>query len=287
MNDEMVERKGLLQLIPPNIQPIEVLVIESLFYLPELCAMLPTAHVSVVTTFEEVTELKDYKDLGIDWHFLDFRQEELPFAQGRFDIALAEPCLTMAYTPYETLVGVNRLLKETGYLVTEFRNIRYWHVLETLKQGFFHEREERLYAKPEVVRLLNDAIFKEISFAPLKQDGREEEMALEGLGFKNFSHDLATEVWMVKAERSTASVANLKSLFTQEIRKELSWLLHRVEYDIDREENLEKLWAFCRKHGIFEDYLEDFAREIVIHPKALEFLCHAAKKQGMELELLD
>ena len=281
MADELVERQGLLQLISPNIQPLEILAVESLFYLPELCAMMPNAHVSVVTTFEEITELKDYPALGIDWCFLDFRKDELPFEQGRFDVVLAEPCLTMSYTPYETLVSISRLLKETGHLITEFRNIRYWHILETLKNGFFHEREERLYAKPEVVRLLNDAMFKEISFAPLKRDGSEEEMAWEALGFENFSHDLATEIWMLKADRSTAAIANLKSLFTPGIRKELSWLLHRIEYDIDREENMERLWSLCRKYAIFGDYLRDFAQEIMTHPDALEHLRHAAKEQGI------
>ena len=284
MGEELVERNGLLQMIPPNIQPLKVLVIESLFYLSGLRDIMPNAHISVVTSFTEAAETRECGNLNVEWHFMDFRAEQLPFADGTFDLVLAEPCLTMAYTPYETLAGIGKSLKDTGYLVTEFRNIRYWRVLETLREGFFHEREERLYAKPEIVRLLNDAIFKEISFAPFRQDDRGAEKDWEALGFENFSHDLATEVWMVKAGRSTETAANLKSLFTARIRQELAWILHRIEYDIDREENLERLWAFCRENMIFEDYLGDLAREIIVHPEALELLCRAAQEQGLELE---
>ena len=283
MDEEWVERTGLLQMIPPDIRTVEVLVIESLFYLPRLREMMPNAHISVVTTLKEVAETKECRNIGLDWHFLDFRLERLPFPEGTFDLVLAEPCLTLAYAPYETLAGIGKLLKETGHLVTQFRNIRYWQVLEDLREGFFHEREERLYAKPEIVRLLNDAIFKEISFAPLRQDGKEKEMEWAQQGFANFSHDLATEIWMLLAGRSTAAVANLKSFFTHEVRRDLAWLLHRVEYDIDREENLERLWAFCRRHMIFEDYLGDFAREIIVHQESLELLYHSARMQGMEL----
>ncbi len=281
MDGGLVQRNGLLQLIPPSIQPLEVLVVESLFYLPELCSLLPNAHISAVTSFEEIREVKGYDSLKADWHFLDFRTEDLPFPEGHFDLVLAEPCLTMAYTPYETLAGISRLLKETGYLVTEFRNIRYWRILEKIRQGCYHEREERLYAKAEVVRLLNDAIFKEVSFAPLrKQEEGEQEKAWEDLGFVNFRQDLGTEVWMIKAGRSTDAVVNLKSFFTLAVRKELAWLLHRIEYDVDREENLVRLWALCRREGIFEDYFWDFAQEIILHSEVIEILHASAEEQG-------
>lgn len=87
---------------------------------------------------------------------------------------------------------------------------------------------------------------------------------------------------MVMAARSTAAVANLKSLYTPEIRKELSRILHRIEYDIDRRENLDRLWGLCEKHMIFEDYLWDFAREILIHSEALEVIRQSGEARGLE-----
>ncbi len=283
MDDTLVNRKGLLRMIPPNMQPIRVLVIESLFYLKDLRELLSNAHISVVTTFDIAAELEEFKNIDLDWHFIDFRIDDLPFNEGSFDILLGEPCLTMAFTPYETLASIGKLINDTGYMVTQFRNIRYWKVLNDLREGFFNEREERLYAKPEIARLMNDAIFKEISFSPLRQDMGEGPEEWESMGFADFSHDLGTEIWMVSAARSTASVANLKSLYTTEIRRELSWLLRRIEYGIDTEENLDKLWTFCEKHMIFEDYLWDFAREITLHGEALEILRISAMEHGIEL----
>ncbi len=283
MSDTLVNREGLLGFISPNPQPIRVLAIESLFYLKELRALLPSAQISVVTAFEPAAESDECANLGIEWYFLDFRRDDLPFSDGSFDIILAEPCLTAAFTPYETLAVLGKLLKDTGFMVTQFRNIRYWRILQDLREGFFHEREERLYAKPEVVRLLNDAIFKEISFAPLREEEGAGPAEWETMGFADFSNDLGTEIWMVMAARSTAAVANLKSLYTPEIRRELSWILHRIEYDIDRQENFDRLWRLCEKHMIFEDYLWDFAREVIIHSEALEVLSKAAEERGMEV----
>lgn len=281
MSDALVNREGLLGFISPNPQPVRVLVIESLFYLQELRLLLPAAKISVITTFEPAAEAEECSNLGLEWYFLDFRQDKIPFSEGSFDIILAEPCLTSAFTPYETLAALGKLLKDTGYMVTQFRNIRYWRVLRDLREGFFHEREERLYAKPEVVRLLNDAIFKEISFAPLRQDEGEGPGEWKEMGFADFSNDLGTEVWMVMAARSTAAVANLKSLYTPEIRRELSWILHRIEYDVERQENLDRLWRLCEKQMIFEDYLWDFAKEIVVHNEALDILRQSGKERGI------
>ena len=269
--EETVEREGLLRFIPPLEQPVKVLAVESLFYLPELRRMLPKASINVVTIYEEAAGLPSYKALDIEWIFLDFRKDPLPFGEKTFDIILGEPCLTDAFMPYETLAELERRLTETGFLVTEFRNIRYWKVLEGLKRGVYGERARRLYAKPEVVRLLNDAAFKEISFAPLKRDPSGGEK-WEALGFENFSDDLSTEAWMIKASRSTSAAIALKELYSPSVRRELSFLLHRIEYDVAREESFDRLRQLCRNENIFKDYLLDFAHEIVVHPEALRLI---------------
>ena len=280
---EIESREGLLQLIAPGPAPWKVLVVESLFYLRELCRMLPNAEISVVTIYEEVLELASYRALPVKWTFLDFRKERLPYEKGAFDLMLAEPCLTDALEPYELLTQLGRLLKDTGSLVTEFFNIRYWRVLEGLRQGCYPERQRRFYAKSEIVPLLNDAIFKEISFAPLKQDAGDGAREWVEMGFENFSDDLRTEKWMLKAGRSTAEVASLKGMFDAATRKRLSRLLHRIEYGVEAEKSYEDLWLLCREKMIFEDYLGDFAREVMVHPKALQELYGKARLEGMEL----
>ncbi|MDD6126763.1 MAG: hypothetical protein PUB60_01325, partial [Veillonellaceae bacterium] len=48
-------------------------------------------------------------------------------------------------------------------------------------------------------------------------------------------------------------------------RTELARVLHRIEYDVEREKNVEALKELCRAEGIFPEYLEDFVRETVLH----------------------
>ena len=61
----------------------------------------------------------------------------------------------------------------------------------------------------------------------------------------------------------------MKTFYTSEIRKELAILLRRIEYDIDLEENIERLHNLCTENMIFDDYLYDFIEQIAIHRERL------------------
>ena len=260
--DEEVERRGLLKFVPPNFADINVLVIESLSYLRELCELMPSANILVLTEWQEAKS--DFDDLHLDWIFGDYKKFNFSIDEKIFDIIIAEDCLTFVYEPYKTFLGINRWLKETGFLVTQFESIRFIGILESLRQGYYPQRERRLYAKTEIVRLLSDALFKEISFTPNESIEYNIDDWLE-FGFENYNNELLVKNWIVKASRSTAEVAALKEFYTPVIRKELAILLHRIEYDIEREENIERLHNLCEEHQIFDDYLIDFIEQVVIH----------------------
>lgn len=250
------------------------LVVESAQYLTPLRNAYPQAKITAVTRFEEIAALGEFQELGVDWHILDYRQEALPFAEESFDYAIAESCLEEAFQPYETMMDISRKLTDVGTLYTSYGNIRYHGVLAQLREGIFPVRQQHLYAKSEVVRLLDDTLYKEIDFLPGKQDEDFSAGEMwEAQGFDNFSHDLSTSCWLVEAKRSTAAVANLKSLYDKETRKQLARIIHRIEYDVEREKNLAELQRFCEAKMIFADYLADFIREICVHPlKLTEYL---------------
>ena len=262
MIDEEVKRRGLLKLIPPLVGNINVLLIESLSYLRELRQLLPSANILVLTESKEAEV--GFSDLQLDWLFSDYKKLNLPINETLFDIIISEDCLTFAYEPYKTIFAINRWLKETGFLITQFESIRFVGVLESLRQGYYPQRERRLYAKTEVVRLLNDALFKEISFTPNESINYNVDEWI-AFGFDNYNNELLVKNWIVKASRSTSEVAALKEFYSPAVRKELSKLLHRIEYDIDRKENIERLQDFCEEHQIFDDYLFDFIEQVVVH----------------------
>ena len=52
-----------------------------------------------------------------------------------------------------------------------------------------------------------------------------------------------------------------------EVRKDLARILHRIEYDVQRQENIVRLQRLCQQEGIFPDYLQDFIEETCYHAK--------------------
>ena len=192
--------------------------------------------------------------------------------------------LTVGENFYATLFTLNRLLRDSGFLLTQFANMRFVGVLENLRRGRFSDNERKFWAKSDVVRLLDDAAFKEIRFLPGVRENFSVE-AWENFGFDNFSDDLATRTWLVKACKCTAEVAALKEIFTPEIRAELSKLLHRIDADIDAEENFLKLMRLCDREKIFDEYLADFITQVVVHDAAKNFIRNRAENFGRTLNL--
>lgn len=249
---------------PANAQ---ILTVESSAYLPRLRALCPNAQLTAVTRYEELPSWKDFAGLDVRWCVLDYRTEALPFPEESFDLIVAEPCLTETYEPYETVLGLNRLLKQTGVMLTGFRNVRYHAVLDGMRDGRFPSRSGRLWAKADVVQFLHETLFKEIAFTPGAQDeDAAAEASWKSRGFEDYQGDLRTEVWLVKASRSSSVVANLKSLYTKKTRAELARVLHRIEYGIDVGENREALRRLMAREAVFPAYLCDFIQSACAHP---------------------
>ena len=246
--------------------PMRWLLLESLTYIEKIVALYPNACLTVVTEIEEAADLAEFAGMDIEWHFGDCRRGKLPFPENSFDAVLAENLLTQAYEPYELLMDISRRLTDVGVLYGDFLNVRYIGVLEALQQGEFPVREKHLYAKTEMVRLLDDTLFKEIDFVPGDCDEHSEaEAAWEAAGYVNVNHELAVSRYLFRAACSTASVANLKGLYSPEVRRDLARILHRIEYDVRREENIARLRELCGREGIFPEYLHDFINEACCH----------------------
>ena len=266
-------RRGILNFVPLNFFDAQVLLIESVGLLSGLREILPAAQIALLTK-EISPETKKLCD-----KFRADLIDELPTAPKIFDLIIAPDVLTVGENFYARLMAFNHLLKDSGALLTEFYNVRFVRVLENLRQGKFFNNEKRLWAKADVVKLLDDAIYKEIHFLP----GATENFSAdewENLGFENFNNDLTTKIWLVKACKCTAEVAALKEIFTPEVRADLSRLIHRIEYDIDAEENFQRLIELCEREGIFDEYLRDFINQVVVHDAAKNFIKIRAENFG-------
>ena len=281
------ERRGLLKFIPPNFSDeVTVLVIESENYLADLRNLMPKARIAFLTTDRDAQIVALCESLKVDLFYGDYARNGLPTEPKIFDIVLAEDCLTYPPESYRTILEINHLLKDSGFMLTQFWNVRFVKVLEELRRGKFPAREKKLWAKWDVVKVLDDAIYKEIRFMPGEQIEKISEVEdWEKFGFDNFSDDLITKIWLVKALKCEAEVAALKEIYTEELRARISRLLHRIEYDLDAEKNLQKLMTLCKREQVFDDYLADFIKQVVVHKDRIEFLKNRAADFEMYLDL--
>ncbi len=239
-----------------------ILVVESAAYLEPLREKFPAAEIFFVTNNEDDAE----KFSSEKTFLLDYREERLPFDEEFFDAIIGDLTLEVVTNPQDIAAGFSIFIKQTGCWLTSFRNIRHWKVLEKLMRGVFGGIVSRLYTRTEFERLLYASFYKEVQLLPLKKNAPPE--LLERLiecGFDNFDDDLQTEFWLVRASRSMPELALLKSMFTPEVRAELSRILHRIEYDVATEDSVKNFWRLVDAEGIFPDYAAQFIRSVVVH----------------------
>ena len=263
----------LLDFVDSDTRASAVLVIESIGYLSALRKMFPDAELFAVVADEEAARRPELEGLGVHWEILDYRETVLPFPRRSFDIVIAERMLENVTNPQDIASGVGTFIKDTGFLLTSFENIRYWRVLQELMDGHFYAIVHRRYAKPEFERLLYASFYKDIFFAPVRKPGADGVIEkLVAAGFENRVGDLDTEVWLVQALRSSVDVSVLKAEYAPKERKRLATLMRRIEYDIDAEANVASLWRLADEVGFSAEYLARFVSEIIVHRR--EFLQH-------------
>jgi len=260
----------LLHFIPPCSGPLRILTVDSNACLLELRQKLPGAAIFAVTEDIDAPSCETYQGLDIQWTILDYRETPLPYEKGSLDYILAARGLETTVNPQDIAAGFGTFLKDTGFLLTSFLNVRCWRILQEMMEGHFYYCCRHMFAKPEMEKLLYASFYKDAVFSPLRSSAPEGLLSnLEAAGFDNRRQDLETEIWLVKAARSTPEIAALKSLYTAPVRRTLSRLLHRIEYAVEPEANIARLWALCDQELIFPAYLAEFLRETVMHQEAL------------------
>ena len=237
-----------------------ILVVESADYLSPLRERFPAAEIFFVTADADF-----YSD-DAKTFLLDYREERLPFEEEFFDAIIGDLTLEVVTNPQDIAAGFSTYIKQTGCWLTSFRNIRHWKILEKLMRGVFGGIVSRLYTRTEFERLLYASFYKEVQMLPLKKNAPPELLErLINCGFDNFDDDLQTEFWLVRASRSMPELALLKSMFTAEVRADLSRILHRIEYDVATEDSVKNFWRLVDAQGIFTDYAAAFIRSVVVH----------------------
>ena len=276
-------KPSLLDFLQPEDFFYSILIIESVEYIKPLREKYPGAQIYVVVT--NADSIEQFNGLDINFYVLDYREERLPFDKEFFDMIIGDLTLEVVVNPQDIAAGFSTYLKQTGVWITSFRNIRHWSIIQKLMNGRFGGIVSRLYAKIEFERLLYASFYKEVRMMPLVKPAPEGFIKkLLDTGFENINNDLETEFWLVRAARSMPELALLKSMYTHEIRKKLSTLLHRIEYDIDVEDNVKNFWQLYDEAGLFPDYVASFIRLAVVHHEQFYKLFMEASPYRLEAE---
>lgn len=281
-------RPELLGFLKPNAAPLRILVVESLSYLHELHRMFPQAELYAVAA--EPDEAEPDAPQSVHWQILDYLAVPLPYTRNFFDYIISDLTLEKADNPQDIAAGFSMFLKETGALLTSFRNIRHWSVLRNLMDGHYYNIVSRLYTRAEFENLLYASFYKSVR---VRQQQREAPKGLiERLtmaGFENEQDDLETEFYLVRADRSMPELSLLKSMYTSAEREQMVRLIHRIEYNVERAASVHGLWEIVNRLGVFPAYLSSLVRETVVHTEYF-YRClaeHSVGRNDFIYEMMD
>lgn len=214
--------------------------------------MYPYGEIYCVTTDEDDVQI--YEDLHIKWCFINYLAEQLPLGKKSFDYIICEDCLEQAANPQDIATGLGLYLKDTGYFLMSFKNIRYWRVMQNLMEGHFYHLCSRIFTRNEMINLMSASFFKDVNLLP-EWGSKPPEKLLAGLelaGFEDIEDDLSVEKWLLQAAKSMPEIMELKRMYTPEIRGDLARLLRRLEYGVRVEESRGELWQLCQSQMIFQ-----------------------------------
>lgn len=255
-------RSELLSFLLPDAAPLRVLVVESLEYLPQLRKMFPKSELHALAAECDPADIPT----GVHWQELDYVTTPLPYERKYFDYIISDLALENVDNPQDIAAGFSLFLKDTGALLTSFRNIRHWSVLQNLMDGHYYSIVSRLYARAEFEKLLYASFYKSV-LCQAQQRKAPPGMIdrLVTAGFENHDDDLEAEFYLIRADRSMPELSLIKSMYTSEQRRCIVRLLHRIEYDVVRVESTRSLWDEVTRLNIFPAYLAALIHETVVH----------------------
>ena len=255
-------RSELLSFLVPDATTLRVLVVESLEYLPQLRDMFPKAELHALAVECDPADIPT----GVHWQELDYITTPLPYERKYFDYIISDLALENVDNPQDIAAGFSLFLKDTGALLTSFRNIRHWSVLQNLMDGHYYSIVSRLYARAEFEKLLYASFYKSV-LCQAQQRKAPPGMIdrLVTAGFENHDDDLEAEFYLIRADRSMPELSLIKSMYTSEQRRCIVRLLHRIEYDVVRVQSTRSLWDEVTRLNIFPAYLAALIHETVVH----------------------
>ena len=187
---------------------------------------------------------------------------------GKFSSVLFPPGIEEIPEPEALLESIKPFLAIDGGVVVPFRNPWHWSVFSSWFSGDLRYGSNpllmgqgRLFAFSELLRLAQVAHYGDFTVRQIQEKGEPEFLSrLSELGIRNGHGELETTWWIIRISELSEETARLKQKYTPEVRHRLARLLHRIESEIETEENLAALIRLLKENGIPREYLMEFVK---------------------------
>lgn len=185
---------------------------------------------------------------------------------SRFSLIVLAPGIEEMSAPEAWLESLQALLAPDSALVVPFRNPWHWSVFRAWCEGDLRYGanplllgQGRLFSFPELVRLAKLAHYEDFAVRQCIEEGPAETLAaMQRCGVQGEHQETETAWWIIRLAVLDARTARLKASYTEDVRRLLARLLHRMEHGIEERATVEALRRLLSESGIDGDYLDAF-----------------------------
>ena len=206
----------------------------------------------------------DYEKAALLALYPEHELVELDYSEALADLEGYEKYFNIILAPYcygseridKTLYKLAMLLAPYGILLSAFGNLRYYQVLEGLKQGEFGYNVKRLFTQKDFARLMGECYYHYYDYEPISAGVSEGELR----AYQDYAYpeELGVQSYYFLGMRYPIEIMKLRKEYTPSVRHRLSYLVKSIEAGIMPLENQRKLAELMQAEGITDSYLEEF-----------------------------
>lgn len=191
--------------------------------------------------------------------FADIRSDnvesiELSYEENFFDYIIFSDVLGKFYNPEKVLRKIKKYLKPEGYIIASIDNVMHHSVIRQLidgswaydEVGILDKKNIRFFTKSEIVKIVSSLGYKDIVIKGMNGFMTDEDKdfieQISKLSVVSVSEEFETYNYLVKAKNYDIN--------NEKFKRKITFLIRRLEFDVDVEESIEELIGYIKSNDI-------------------------------------
>ncbi|KLE15070.1 hypothetical protein AAT22_13555 [Clostridium sp. C8] len=205
--------------------------------------------------------------------FADIRSDnvesiELSYEENFFDYIIFSDVLGSFYNPEKVLRKIKKYLKPEGYIIASIANVMHHSVIRQLingswaydEVGILDKKNIRFFTKSEIMKIVSSLGYKDIVIKSMNGFMTDEDKdfieQISKLSVVSVSEEFETYNYLVKAKNYDIN--------NEKFKRKITFLIRRLEFDVDVEESIKELIEYIKSSNIsFDDIIDIIAKDIV------------------------